>query len=158
MRARRDTCEKCVSPARETRNHEKWASRVGDSVVDFVPAPRASFSVAPFFQLLGSPRGTLGCAGGALAPPGALKVRSKTRKCRSWVLKMGFSCWQNARFQKCTKKSIFRNVKQHKVNFTALLRTSVSCRREGHMEDMATLTACMWRPWRGQGLQNEGLV
>ena len=26
------------------------------------------------------------------------------------------------------------------------------------MEDMAALTACMWRPWRGQGLQNEALV
>ena len=26
------------------------------------------------------------------------------------------------------------------------------------MEDMAALTACLWRPWRRQGLQNEGLV
>ena len=79
LRARRDTCGKCALPARETRNHEKWASRLGDSVVDIVPAPRASFSGAPLFQLFGSPRGALGSAGGALALPGALKGRSKTR-------------------------------------------------------------------------------
>ena len=131
-RAKTDGCEKCVSPTRETRNHEKWASGAGKSVVDFVHEPNSPISAAPLFRLLGSPRDTLGYAGGALAPPGALKVRYKTRKCRSWVIKMGFSCRRDAHFQKCTKKQIFCNVNQRKVNFTALLKMSFSCRRESH--------------------------
>ena len=99
-RAKTDGCEKCVSPTRETRNHEKWASGAGKSVVDFVHEPNSPISAAPLFRLLGSPRDTLGYAGGALAPPGALKVRSKTRKCRSWVIKMGFSCRRGAHYEK----------------------------------------------------------
>ena len=89
-------------------------------------------SVAPFFQLLGSPRRALWCAGGALATPEALKVRSKSRKGRTWVLKMGLSCRRDAHFQKSSKKFKFCSVNQRKVHFIAILKTSVSCRREGH--------------------------